>query len=429
MLRRLLISPIMIPVCMVLLVASAFVFGRKPQIDSSGRPIVIYAHPPCPPDLMVIYDRIFARFRKTHPGIDLKVLHINGKYLDKVKVMFAGNVAPDVIFMYPYDLPAWTSVHALVPLDSMLRPSSRSDYFKPMLRAFTVHGKLYGLPKDASAPVLYYNEDLFRKYHVPFPNSHWTWRDLLAAAQKLTVDTNGNGRINQWGLNTPEWQLLVWSFGGRILNKNQSKCLLDQPPAIAGLHFWADLLHRYHVVPPPEVNNDLNAMQMFSLGRVAMDLRMYPAVSVFRKQADFDWNIAPLPLGPAGRVTRIEGSALAITSQCKNRHAAFTFIHWMTTTGERMLAAVEPPSYRDPANVKAFLNSKGLPLAKRVALRAMSYARPPIQSPAYNQIHDALSNLLGQAQRGEITAAQAAHRAAQQVDQILSHNTNHHHYE
>ncbi len=428
--RRLLTSPAMIPLGMILLIASALVFGRKPQVDAAGRPIVVYAHPPCPPDLMVIYNQIFARFRQTHPGIDLKVLHITGQYQDKVKVMFAGNVAPDVIFMYPYDLPAWVAVHALVPLNSRLGPPSQSGYFAPMLEAFTVHGQIYGLPKDASAPVLFYNTELFRKYHVPVPNDHWTWQDLLAAARQLTVDTDGDGRINQWGLNAPEWQLLVWSFGGRILDASHTRCRLDRPEALAGLRFWADLLHKYHVVPPPEVNNDINAMEMFCLGRVAMNLQMYPAVSVFRKQADFPWDIAPVPRGPAGRVTQIEGSALAITSQCRTRRAAFTFIRWMTTTGEQMLASVEPPCYRDPANIQAFLDNQDPPAAKRVALEAMAYAHPPIQSPVYNQITDALSPLLNQAQRGEIPVAQAARQATRSVDQIISrYDTDHTHGE
>lgn len=419
MLRRLLASPVLIPIGMAVLIGSALLTPSRPATDEGGRPIVVYAHPPCPPDLMAIYEPLFARFRAEHPEIHLTVLHITGNYEDKVKVMFAGNVAPDVIFMYPTALPAWVDLGALLPLEGLLGHDGTRGYFKPMIDAFTRDGGLFGLPKDASAPVLYYNVDLFERCGVAMPTASWTWDDLLAAAKALTRDTDGDGRIDRWGLNVPLWQMFVWAYGGQVLDAAGRHCVLDSPQAIAGLTFWAELRHKHGVTPTPEAGNDLNALQMFSLQRVAMDLQMYPAVSVYRQQAGFTWDIAAAPSGPAGRVTEVQGSALAVTSQSRNRRAAFTFAHWMTTEGMRGLVSVEAPSWLPLARSDAFTGSGGLPAAKGVALDAMSYARPPVQHPRFAELNDIFRLHLDQASRGVIPVEEAVRRIVPEADRVL----------
>ena len=163
-------NPWMIPLVMLLILGMAFFTSRQTGIDKTGRPIVVYAHPPCGPELMKLYRPIWEEFRRTHPDIDFRVLHITGEYEDKIKVMFAGNVAPDVIFMYPHALPAWVDMNALESLDEYLAKSekvSRDDYFPAMLETFTYNGKLYGLPKDASATLMFYNVDMLLVQFLP----------------------------------------------------------------------------------------------------------------------------------------------------------------------------------------------------------------------------------------------------------------------
>jgi multiple sugar transport system substrate-binding protein len=43
-----------------------------------------------------------------------------------------------------------------------------------------------------------------------------------------------------------------------------------------------------------------------------------------------DWDIAPLPAGPAKRATIVAGEYLAVFKQSKNPEAAWTFIKWIT---------------------------------------------------------------------------------------------------
>ena len=421
--RRFLYSSYLIPVAMLLLLAGAFLVGRRPAADSQGRPIVVYAHPPCPPELMDLYRPVWDEFRRTHPDIDFRVLHITGNYEDKIKVMFAGKVAPDVIFMYPNALAAWVDLGALEPLDSLLAQSgevSRSDYFKPMLDAFTYQGKLYGLPKDASAWVMEYNVDLFERCGVPKPRADWTWDDMLGAAKALTKDTDADGRPDRWGLNPFPWWMFVWGNGGRILDATGTRCTLLEPEAVDALEFWVGLRVKHGVTPSPEATSDLSASRLFALERAAMHFEMYPVVSILRKQCDFRWDLAPVPRGPRSRVTEVVGSAMAVTSQSRNKAAAFEFVRWMTSpAGMRFLVTVESPSCVALARSDAFTRSPGLPESKQVAVDVMDYARPPLQHPRFREVMDILDAQLYKTQLGLVTVREALEAAVPRVDQIL----------
>ena len=53
----------------------------------------------------------------------------------------------------------------------------------------------YLMPKDYSPVGVYFNKKLFDQFGVAYPQDGWTWDDMLAAAQALTQDTDGDGKI------------------------------------------------------------------------------------------------------------------------------------------------------------------------------------------------------------------------------------------
>jgi len=416
-------SPYLIPLGIMFVLGVALLSGRDRRVDTSGRPVVVYAHPPCPPELMALYRPIWDRFKETHPDIRFEVLHVTGNYEDKIKVMFAGNVAPDVIFMYPAALPAWVDLGALHPLDTLLERHpqvSRTDYFPAMLETFSYEGKCYGLPKDASVAIMQYNVEMFRRCGVPFPSPDWTWKEMVEAAQTLTRDTDGDGRADQWGINPFNWWVFVWQNGGEILDQTKNRCVLKEPQALEALEFWAALRWKYEVTPTPEATADLGNMQLFALGKVGMHFEMYPVVSIFRKQCDFEWDLAHMPTGPSGKASEAVGSALAVTCQSANKEAAFEFVRWMTSPeGMKGLVSVESPSCVRLARSPVFLEGAGPPASKQVAVEAMEYAHLPLQHPRYAEIMDALYPELEKAQRGVLSVKEALNRAVPQVNAIL----------
>ena len=75
--------------------------------------------------------------------------------------------APDIFYMEP-DEPEFMTGGFLEPLDSYIDMAGVEDWAKP---AWTLKGKLYGLPVEAYTVELYYNKDLVQKVGVDVPAS------------------------------------------------------------------------------------------------------------------------------------------------------------------------------------------------------------------------------------------------------------------
>lgn len=417
-------SQLLVPLAIIALLVGTIATGGRKGEDAKGRAIVVYAHPPCPPDLMAYFEKAFDDFRATHPEIDFRVLHITGNYEDKIKIMFAGNVAPDVIFMYPTSLPAWVNLDALTPLDALMARDGqvgRDDYFLAGVETFSWGGRRYGLPKDATADILFYNKAMFRERGVPLPTPDWTWDDFLVAAKKLTRDADGDGRIDVFGATQIEWDRLVIQNGGKVISDDGTRCLLGEPEAIEALEFWAAMRTEHRVVPTPESTMDTSAWQLFALQRLGMFLSMYPAVPILRRSCDFEWDIALLPRGPARHYSVFTGSALAITRQARDKEAAYTFARWMTSRGMRHVMTFDIPCYVTLGRSDAWRDPTRPPASKHVAVDVMDHAGPPaIQHPDWSQINDAIAPHLDRVNRGVSTVREAVAEIVPKVDAILA---------
>ncbi|MBW2061264.1 MAG: extracellular solute-binding protein, partial [Deltaproteobacteria bacterium] len=92
---------------------------------------------------------------------------------------------------YQYNAAGW-----LEPLDKYIKDSALTspdyDYedIYPRVRSI-INGKTIGITTSNNPQVLMYRKDLFEKYNVKVPTN---WKELEAAAKKLTLDTNGDGK-------------------------------------------------------------------------------------------------------------------------------------------------------------------------------------------------------------------------------------------
>ena len=60
--------------------------------------------------------------------------------------------------------------------------------------------ELFGFCACLGLTVLFYNKDIFDRAGIPYPDTTWTYDDLRRVGARLTVDSNGDGIPDQWGL-------------------------------------------------------------------------------------------------------------------------------------------------------------------------------------------------------------------------------------
>ena len=90
--------------------------------------------------------------------------------------------------------------------------------------------------------MVYYNKNLFDAAGIAYPTADWTWDDFTEDAKALTLDTNGDGKMDQWGTISNGWpppQMFIWQAGGDVISPDLATSPIDSPEA-----------HRRHEILP-----------------------------------------------------------------------------------------------------------------------------------------------------------------------------------
>ena len=157
--------------------------------------IVIW-HNMRPEETKILQEQI-NEFMKTNPGI--KVLQLF-KETEEMRsgyiVASIGGQGPDLIYGPSDQIGPFVEMKIIKPLDEVFTPEFINSFNQNAL--IKVEGKLWQLAdKLGNHLMLVYNKDL-----VPIPPK--TDTELIAMGKKLTIDKNGDGRADQYGL--------VWNY-------------------------------------------------------------------------------------------------------------------------------------------------------------------------------------------------------------------------
>ena len=214
--------------------------------------------------------------------------------------------------------------------EGVLRDWDRAQY-----EAFvTPDGARYGVPKYHGALALYYNKVLFDANGVAYPDDTWTQDDYLNAMRQLTLDTDGDGATDVWGgMTDVSWdrvQIHVNAWGGNLVDPSRpSSCAMDEPPAIAALEWlrarmWDDKV----MATFPDVQN-VSTNEAFIAGKLATVEDGSWALKDILANAPFRVGVAPMPAGPAGRVTLATTDGFGIYAGTQHPEAAWELLKFL----------------------------------------------------------------------------------------------------
>ena len=285
-------------------------------------------------------------FEQENPNIWIKQAFIPGQYDDKIRLMLSADSAPDLMQIQDEPFPVYRGYGKFENLDPYIKTPgcsiNLSDYFETGIELFTEKGKLYGMPVYGGENVIYYNRDLFDKEGVPYPDPNWTFADFIKVCQRLTRDLDGDGRIDQFGFYLPYWNYWLswtWGMGADLLNKDRAKWTFNTPEALASLQLFHDMRFKYNVVPRTTEFSDMGDIIMFMTGRVAM-VTSGPWLMPALKQSTFNYGVAHIPIGPAGRHTRVTWDGIVMFSLCKHKPEAWRFIQFVASQkGQEIVAS------------------------------------------------------------------------------------------
>jgi len=226
-------------------------------------------------------------------------------YQDVLITEIEAGTAPDVFWIPGTDVARFAKAGLILNLADLAAADpdfSVGDFYAGPMSFLTTPIEegteaLWGLPRDVSAFAIYYNKALFDEAGVNYPTADWTWEEFQAAAEAISElggDIYGFG-MNAWWAN---WGYFVNAAGSSFFNEDFSGCGLNNEGTVQGLTFARDLLANGIAVPwgtdsePP-----------FLAGNVGMFMNGRWATPGTLANANFEWDVAPLPIGPSGKAT------------------------------------------------------------------------------------------------------------------------------
>ncbi|MFQ6098539.1 MAG: ABC transporter substrate-binding protein [Armatimonadota bacterium] len=377
------------------------------------------------------YAEAFEKFHAQQDGIRVSLEPIPAQgYLEKLKVLIANGEAPDVFVFDDEPFLALQQRGAFLDLTPYIEEDDfdLDRFWKTNVELCTVDGRVYGLPMDGGAEVLYYNKDLFDAAGLDYPSSEWTWDDFVDAAKALTRDTDGDGITDQYGyLCTtdwwPKWLPWIWMCGGRVLNDDRTECLMDSPEAIAGLRWYSDLMLKHEVAPLASEGamTGMGRGQLFGTGRVAMFGGLPVAYREFKEYRHINWDVCPYPIGPKGvRITRYTGCPYVIYARTKHPRECWMLLKFLEEPEIEsiIVRAYKFPVQRAVAESDVWLNPR-TPWHEEVFTQAVADARVQPLIPEYDEMGDLVQDELDRLIAGRQSAEETGRNIKRRVDRLL----------
>ncbi|WP_282947256.1 ABC transporter substrate-binding protein [Cellulomonas endometrii] len=227
----------------------------------------------------------------------------------------AGN-GPEIVAMPAERLPVYADRGAFVALDDFYADDEATPDVNPgALDMVTVDGTEYAVPTGFVPLTMFYNTALLDAAGVAVPT---TWDEWVTAAQALTVDADGDGTPEQYGLALTDhatvgngvWPTLFYGNGGAIVEDGEA--VVDSPENAETLEFWHDAIAAGKISPTGV--DGVSGDGLFSSGRVGMYIAG-PWMASIAEENGIDWGIAPIPAGPETQAASAIGVAMALTEQ------------------------------------------------------------------------------------------------------------------
>ena len=342
----------------ILLAAIVMATGARAEVVTLD---VLYAFPA----FAKFHEPIAQEFMKRHPDIRIQYRAPAPTYDDGHQTMMreaVTNQLPDVYYSGFHLLTELTHTlekrKQIVDLGPLLAAEGaefrKANYSDRILALGKVDGKLYGLPFNASTPIMMYNADLVKKAGGDPDHMPDTWDGIMALAKKIKA--SGGAEVAGIAYNVNDWPD-VWLYHAMILQAGGTVVDGKSVP-LGGPDLGVKVLDRFRnfvsEAGMPLINWD-QSRQQFIAGRIGI---FFDTPARLRQVTDligdkFTLRSATFPIDnkAKGGLPTGGNAALITTHDAKKQKAAWDFIKFETGP-EAQKIVVETTGYL-PTNLRA----------------------------------------------------------------------------
>lgn len=304
-----------------------------------------------------IIDETIKEFEKEYPNVRVKYTSgiLKDDYSEWISQQALKGKTPDVFMVLSEDFNTFSSVGVLKNLDEYIKNDAdfdKSDYYEGSYKAGQFENGQYALPYESVPTLMFVNKTLLKKEGIAIPKNRWTWEEFYQICKKVTKDSDGDGKLDQFGVYNYSWEDAVYSNGGQLFNKQGTKSNLTDT-AVEDAIVFAKQIQSLSGYQTPTSND-------FDMGKIAFrpmkfsEFRTYkPYPWKINKYFDFQWDCIQLPSGPGAESKfQVDNLLMGISGKTKHGSLAWEFLKKLT--------------YHQKTQQKLFQDSQGISPLKSV---------------------------------------------------------------
>lgn len=268
-------------------------------------------------------------------------------YTTTITTQIAGGNAPDLAWVLEnaaLDFVGSGALLDLAPTFQQVEGFEYDDLSDAATELWRQQDGLYAYPFSTSPFAIFSNSSLLTDAGVPLASDQvaageWTWETVAANGEAVAQSTDAAGFIVR-DFEYQQWDLLstVWNgWGAQPWNDERTECTMDSDEMVEAFEFLHDAAFRSGAMPGPGTTAD------FFAGEAAYTVTQISRAGLLA-DAGFDWELHPLPAGPAGEYSVVGQAGIGVIADSPNAQIAADFLAFFTNPeNSRQLAQYFPP--------------------------------------------------------------------------------------
>jgi multiple sugar transport system substrate-binding protein len=304
------------------------------------------------------YQQCADAFHAANPTVTVKITQTAWtQYWQNLTTQLASGSAPDVWTDHVSYYPQFVTSNQILDIQPLVDRDKvdLTQYQNGLADLWTKDGKRYGLPQDWDTMALVYNTTLLSKQDIKANDlNELTWNPgdggtLEQVIAKATVDKNGHngldpafdknnvkvyGFLPEWADGSQGqngWGDFAVSNGFTFLDKNPwgTHYNFDDPKLAETINWYKHVVDKGYA-PKFEKQSTIGRDAVMDAGQGAITITGSWTINAYLSTtAKQKYAFAPLPTGPAGRKTAINGLSDAIYAGTKHQEQAWQWVKFL----------------------------------------------------------------------------------------------------
>lgn len=354
---------------------------------------------------------VIDNYEKENPHVTIERTYVPfGDLKNKLLLGSAAGQLPDIIWIDNPDHQAFAAAGVLADLTEEIEAWGEGEqYFQGPWSSTLYEGKNYGVPNSSNNLALFYNADMLEKANVKPPKN---WSELKDAAEKLTSQNVYGLSVSAVRNEQGTFQFLpfVWQAGSDLDN-------FDNQGTVDAITLWKDMVDAGHMSKEILGQDQQAVMLQFVAGNAAMMVNGTWQIPALQKDANFNWDIVPLPINQQGG-TILGGENWAITSTTKHKDVAWDIVKYAQQPQyltNFLKAAGRLPSRKDLIQDAYWQDDEHL----KIFADGMEVAKARSYGPNYPKISDSIQEMIQQVLTGVKSPEDAVKETNEKIKPLL----------